>query len=151
MLSVLILAIAITCVSCERNALGLSARTYEDSGQLARLNEDTSALDNPRRGFFSFFVGVVEVIDIAYSWWRTRTRSTGVEGERFKVIIKADPCLFQIYDANGDDAITRDELEAIFGDGEATHKLAMALDKSGDGQVDEEEFKEDMHKFVEGC
>ncbi|KAH3747530.1 hypothetical protein DPMN_181957 [Dreissena polymorpha] len=52
--------------------------------------------------------------------------------ERFKVTIQADPCAFNIYDANEDDTITRDELDAIFGDGEETQKLAESLDKSDD-------------------
>ena len=52
--------------------------------------------------------------------------------ERFKVMIQANPCAFNIYDANGDGAITWEEFEAIFGEGETTHKLAEALDESGE-------------------
>ncbi|KAH3690265.1 hypothetical protein DPMN_192144 [Dreissena polymorpha] len=73
------------------------------------------------------------------------------EPVRFKVKLYVNPCTFMIYDANEDDMITRDELEAIFGDEETTGELAKALDKNADDQVDEQEFKEAMHKFVEGC
>ena len=51
---------------------------------------------------------------------------------RFKVKLYVNPCTFKIYDANEDDMITRDELEAIFGDGETTGELAKALDKNGE-------------------
>jgi hypothetical protein len=54
------------------------------------------------------------------------------EPVRFKVKLYVNPCTFKIYDANEDDMITRDELEAIFGDGETTGELAKALDKNGE-------------------
>ncbi|KAH3840333.1 uncharacterized protein LOC127876671 [Dreissena polymorpha] len=142
MLFVLILAIALTsCVMCERNALGLGART----------NEDIEQLDHSRRWLVALFKGAVLGYQggRATGWWKRG----GADGrmERFKVMIQANPCAFNIYDANGDGAITWEEFEAIFGEGETTHKLAEALDESGDGMVDEKEFKKDMHKFVEGC
>ncbi|KAH3808921.1 hypothetical protein DPMN_137281 [Dreissena polymorpha] len=135
MLYVLILAIALACVSCD--AFGFRARTKEDSG----------ALDLSRRqwGYYGYpYYGTIAIIVVG-------RRRRSVEGERFKVVIKADPCVFEIYDANRDDVITMDELEAIFGEGEKTKELGKALDDSGDGQVDKDEFKEDMHKYVEGC
>ncbi|KAH3803922.1 hypothetical protein DPMN_132194 [Dreissena polymorpha] len=51
---------------------------------------------------------------------------------RFKVKLLVNPCTFMIYDANKDGMITRDELEAIFGDEDTTGELAQALDKNGE-------------------
>ncbi|KAH3839209.1 uncharacterized protein LOC127879858 [Dreissena polymorpha] len=142
MLYVLILAIALTsCVMCERNALGLDVRTNEDIGQL----------DHSRRWFGTVIDAGMLAFDVGKhrGWWKRGSADGGME--RFKVMIQANPCDFNIYDANGDGVITLVEFEAIFGEGEKTQKLAEALDESGDRMVDEEEFKEAMHKFVEGC
>ncbi|KAH3894265.1 hypothetical protein DPMN_018422 [Dreissena polymorpha] len=73
MMYVLILAFVLTCVSCgERNALGLSART----------NEDSVPLDPYRRDFgLSAVLGfgvVVTVGSLAKYWGFWKRRSTDV-------------------------------------------------------------------------
>ncbi|KAH3840350.1 hypothetical protein DPMN_113797 [Dreissena polymorpha] len=63
MLFVLILAIALTsCVMCERNALGLGART----------NEDIEQLDHSRRWLVALFKGAVLGYQggRATGWWK---------------------------------------------------------------------------------
>ncbi|KAH3769411.1 hypothetical protein DPMN_170679 [Dreissena polymorpha] len=64
MLYVLILAFVLTCVSCgERNALGLSTRT----------NEDSVPLDPSRRNIGIFGGVLAEVVKESKGWWNRRS------------------------------------------------------------------------------
>ncbi|KAH3855303.1 hypothetical protein DPMN_097869 [Dreissena polymorpha] len=63
MLYVLILAIALTsCVMCERNALGLDARTNEDIGQL----------DHSRRLVGTIITAISGGLSVGahFGWWK---------------------------------------------------------------------------------
>lgn len=52
-------------------------------------------------------------------------------GEHFNLLIQINPCDFNVYDRNGDEIITKEEIITLFSDRQLADKLFNALDFTG--------------------
>lgn len=72
--------------------------------------------------------------------WRFR-RSSSKPIDAFYLRVEADPCQFILYDRNGDDVITIEELEEVFPDRNLAEGLFQRLDIEEKGKISREEFE----------
>ncbi|KAH3889099.1 hypothetical protein DPMN_013148 [Dreissena polymorpha] len=103
-------------------------------------------------------IGVGGNVDTRGNWgvkatlsFRRKRRNTQ-QMKHFILSLDVNQCNFNLYDANRDGVITKEELVAVFGDNTNTTELFQALDIiSGDGKVDRDEFHYLMSRTIDGC
>ncbi|KAH3876840.1 uncharacterized protein LOC127868059 [Dreissena polymorpha] len=139
---VLIVAFVVTCVSCQSNTFDVKGTVGQDGHIIGGCTPVFCPL-RPRGNFGDFIRGLSRF---------ERKRRSVEQMKFFTLSLDVNKCNFNLYDANRDDFLTKEELVTVFGDNTNTTALIDALDMlSGDGLVNREEFHYVMSRTVEGC
>ena len=83
--------------------------------------------------------------------FKFKKRSVEWPGEHFNLLIQINPCDFNVYDRNGDEIITKEEIITLFSDRQLADKLFNALDFTGDNHVTFNEFSYIAPQIISGC
>ncbi|KAH3889108.1 hypothetical protein DPMN_013157 [Dreissena polymorpha] len=125
---VLILAFVGTCVSSQNNTVDVKASTDgRDVRVEAKWTHDFG------KGLSSSVGGHVDSsgnsgASVGVKWRFGRRRRSAEQIQFFTLSLDVNKCNFNLYDANRDDLLTKEELVAVFGENTNTADLFEALD-----------------------
>ncbi|KAH3738489.1 hypothetical protein DPMN_045123 [Dreissena polymorpha] len=84
--------------------------------------------------------------------FRREAAHNSQKGKYFDLHVQVDQCNFNLYDANRDDVITKDELISVYGETTLSEELFETLDVlTGDGHIERAEFDYMVPIVVERC